>query len=86
MAVSAIKDGAFDFIEKPYDAEHLIASIEKALAAGSENSASRKARKRRSDRPHCELSPRQREVMELVADGLSNKQIALRLGISSANR
>jgi two-component system, LuxR family, response regulator FixJ len=33
MAVSAIKDGAFDFIEKPYDADLLIASIERALAA-----------------------------------------------------
>jgi two-component system response regulator FixJ len=34
MAVNAIKEGAFDFIEKPYDAEQLMATIEKALAAG----------------------------------------------------
>ena len=36
MAVSAMKEGAFDFIEKPYDAEQLIARIEKALAAEQE--------------------------------------------------
>jgi two-component system response regulator FixJ len=82
MAVSAIKDGAFDFIEKPYDAEHLINSIRKALAHD------RMVRLRQGEKAEilsriAELSPRQREVMHLVAQGLSNKQIAARLGISS---
>jgi len=36
MAVTAMKEGAFDFIEKPYDAEYLIARIEKALVAEQE--------------------------------------------------
>jgi two-component system, LuxR family, response regulator FixJ len=81
MAVTAMKEGAFDFVEKPYNADDLIAGIEKALAAGEE------LRSRESQRLDlleriAELSPRQNEVMYLVAEGLSNKQIALRLGIS----
>lgn len=81
MAVSAIKDGAFDFIEKPYDGEELIASIDGALVA------ERLSRLRTGQRAELvarigELSPRQREVMHCVVEGLSNKQIAARLGIS----
>jgi two-component system response regulator FixJ len=81
MAVAAIKDGAFDFIEKPYNADQLIASIEKALTSGE------KIRHKEDQKADilariAELSPRQREVMQLVAEGLSNKQIAFQLGIS----
>jgi two-component system response regulator FixJ len=81
MAVAAIKEGAFDFIEKPYNAEHLIASIEKALAAEQKLRA-KDSHKAELTARIAELSPRQREVMHFVADGLSNKQIALRLRIS----
>ena len=81
MAVTAIKDGAFDFIEKPYDAEHLIARIEKASATG-EKVRLKEGQKAEILARIAELPPRQREVMGLVAEGLSNKQIALRLGIS----
>jgi two-component system response regulator FixJ len=81
MAVSAIKEGAFDFIEKPYDADHLIASIDKAIAAEREQ-RSRESQAAELIERIAELSPRQREVMDLVALGHSNKQIAQRLGIS----
>ena len=81
MAVTAMKEGAFDFVEKPYDAEYLIANIERALAAGQEH-RSRESQRQELVERLAELSPRQREVMHLVADGLSNKEIALRLGIS----
>jgi two-component system response regulator FixJ len=81
MAVAAMKEGALDFVEKPYDAEHLIGSIEKALAAGEELK-SRDSQRRELMERLAELSPRQTEVMHLVAQGLSNKQIAARLGIS----
>ena len=81
MAVTAMKEGALDFVEKPYDAEYLIRSIEKALAAGEEHKSRESQRRELMDRL-AELSPRQTEVMYLVAQGLSNKQIALRLGIS----
>jgi len=81
MAVTAMKEGAFDFIEKPYNAEQLIASIETALAA-EQTLRSLEGKKLEMRQRIAELSPRQRQVMDLVAQGLSSKQIALRLGIS----
>jgi two-component system response regulator FixJ len=81
MAVAAIKEGAFDFIEKPYNADQLIASIDKAIAAEHEQRGRDREAAELIERV-AELSPRQREVMHLVAQGQSNKQIALRLGIS----
>lgn len=81
MAVTAMKEGAFDFIEKPYDAEYLIARIETALAAEQELRSKESQRLELLERL-AGLSPRQKEVMKLVAEGLSNKEIALRLGIS----
>ena len=82
MAVTAMREGAFDFIEKPYNAEQLISSIDTALAS------EQKLRLLQSEKAQlierlAELSPRQRQVMGLVAQGLSSKQIALRLGISA---
>jgi two-component system response regulator FixJ len=81
MAVTAMKEGAFDFIEKPYDADYLIGRIEKALAAEQELRSRESLRLELLERVAA-LSPRQKEVMKLVAEGLSNKQIALDLGIS----
>jgi two-component system response regulator FixJ len=81
MAVAAMKEGAVDFVEKPYDAEYLIAGIEWAVAAGQEL-RTREGQRQELIARIAELSPRQREVMHLVAEGLSNKQIASRLGIS----
>jgi two-component system, LuxR family, response regulator FixJ len=81
MAVTAMKEGAFDFVEKPYNAEYLIANIERALAAGQELRSKETQRQELMERL-AELSPRQKEVMYLVAEGLSNKEIALRLSIS----
>jgi two-component system response regulator FixJ len=82
MAVSAIKQGAFGFIEKPFDEARLLESIR--AAAGQAIPAQAPA-----DRDLDELkeralglTDRQRQVMELAAAGLSNKEIALRLGIS----
>lgn len=80
-AVTAMREGVSDFIEKPYDAERLIASIERALAA-SRQLKSHESEKQLLSQRAAELSPRQREVMDLVAAGLSSKQIAVRLGIS----
>jgi len=81
MAVTAMREGASDFIEKPYDAERLIASIERTLATGQRFKSLESEKLLLSQRA-AELSPRQRQVMELVAAGLSSKQIASRLGIS----
>jgi two-component system response regulator FixJ len=81
MAVSAIKLGAADFIEKPFDEARLLESVRNAAAmAQRRQSASTRLAELRAR--HDSLSERQREVMELAAAALSNKEIAKRLGIS----
>jgi two-component system response regulator FixJ len=81
MAVTAIKIGAFDFIEKPFDEARLLVSIrnavEKARAPDINGLQIDELRARASS-----LSLRQRQVMELVVKGLSNKEIGAQLEIS----
>jgi two-component system, chemotaxis family, CheB/CheR fusion protein len=80
-AVQAMKAGAVDFIEKPTNPETLLACINRALqqvASPDQRSARRSAAAMRI----AGLTPREREVMELVVAGHANKEIAYRLGIS----
>lgn len=81
MAVSALKAGAFDFIEKPTDDERLLASIRDAVAWRQATSRE-EAELARLARRYEGLSDRQKEVMALAIQGLSNKEIAAQLGIS----
>jgi two-component system response regulator FixJ len=81
MAVAAIKVGAFDFIEKPFDEARLLASIGNAMEKQREPAAGAAERKQLQTRFDT-LSLRQRQVMELAAAGLSNKEIASQLKIS----
>lgn len=81
MAVQAIKDGAVDFLEKPFDDQRLVDSIAKATASGGRLRSQRAAQADIAARM-AELSERQRQVMDLVVEGLSNKEIAQQLGIS----
>ena len=81
MAVMAIKNGAFDFIEKPFDPERLFESIALAIERGQRARMEQDARAQLQALV-TELSPRQVEVMRLVAEGFSNKEIALKLHIS----
>lgn len=81
MAVRAIKAGAFDFIEKPFDNDLLIDAIHRAVAGREREQALRDKIADWASRTG-ELSSRQRQVMGLVAEGLSNKEIAIELGLS----
>lgn len=74
LAVQALKAGATDFVEKPYDALDLVERIRTAVTERSE----RAARTGFLDR----LTPRETEVMREVVAGFANKQIAHRLGLS----
>jgi FixJ family two-component response regulator len=80
-AVSAIKGGAVDFIEKPFGYREVRAIIAKAFERDAEIRG-RRARCTRLSARYASLSEREREVMTRVADGKLNKVIAEELGIS----
>jgi two-component system CheB/CheR fusion protein len=81
MAVRAMKAGASDFIEKPIGMEHLIASVELALEQ-SRDTGRMIARRDLAASHVSDLTPRQREIMDLVLAGHPSKNIAADLGIS----
>ena len=80
-AVQAMKDGAFDYIEKPINNQRLLDIVNKAIAHCKETT---KARISRDDvRQLLEtLTPREVDVLEQIIDGQLNKQIAHNLDIS----
>lgn len=81
MAVRAMKAGAADFLQKPAAGGELLACVETALRERAGAFASLGWRHLLCRRL-AELTPREREIMELVAAGLANKAIARLLGIS----
>jgi two-component system response regulator FixJ len=81
MAIRAMKAGAFDFIEKPFQGEILRQRIDEALNLDCRE-RSRQARRTDAATRLALLSPREREVLDRVADGQYNKVIAAELGIS----
>jgi RNA polymerase sigma factor (sigma-70 family) len=80
-AVSGLKQGAEDFLEKPVRATDLIAALRRAVEHDRAGSADRQARAELGDR-FDRLTPREQEVMTLVVSGLLNKQVAAELAIS----
>ena len=81
MAVQAIKDGAFDFLEKPVDEDKLFQRVSAAMALNANNESNKEAADALSHRID-HLTAREREVMELVLAGKLNKVIADELGIA----
>ena len=81
LAIAAMKAGAFDFIEKPLREDSLLESIERALRWNDRAYEERLERATLQVRMAA-LTPREREVFELVATGEPNKVIARHLGIS----
>jgi RNA polymerase sigma factor (sigma-70 family) len=82
MAVRAMKAGAVDFIEKPFNDEFLLDSIRKALALDVQQRTFQAQRAEIATRL-AHLTPREHEVMEMVTNGKSNKEIANQLGVST---
>ena len=81
MAVSAIKAGALDFIEKPIDDRRLASGIAEAVRRNRDELEEHRQSAGLAKR-YTELSDRQRQVMDLAVQGQSNKEIAAQLGIS----
>jgi len=81
MAVRALKQGAADFIEKPFDDEAFLGSVAQAVAADAKAAGLRGARADVAARV-AQLTAREREVMNLVVQGMSNHLAAEALNIS----
>ena len=81
MAVEAMQHGAFDFLQKPFRDQDLLDRIQRAIAKDAELHKSLGEHER--IRTHLEsLTPREREVLDLMILGSQNKAIAQQLGVS----
>ena len=81
LAVRAMKAGALDFVEKPFDHEALLGAVRKALDLGIE-AARASAQDTEVERRVGLLTPREREVLDALVAGKPNKIIAHELSIS----
>ena len=81
LAVQAMKNGAFDFLEKPFKDQRLLDIVSAALRQREAERAVQ-ARSQQAGERLARLSPREEEVARLVARGLPNKLVARELGIS----
>ena len=81
MSVKAMKAGAVDFIEKPFEDQQLIDAIHVAIAR-SNQLRKQQAELNKLQQRVDSLTPREHEVFRLVASGMLNKQIAFDLGLS----
>ena len=83
MAVDAIKSGALDFFEKPFDADMVVSRVREAIDAQARRAQNPGAGDNFGDFPgHGSLTPREREVLSQIAAGASNKEAGRHLGIS----
>lgn len=84
MAVEAMLNGAVDFIQKPVQSERLFQAINRAVIKNRSMTMGRCLDDIQRERAYYDtLSTREKEIIELISQGLMNKQIAERLGLSS---
>src|SRR5438552_1414081 len=81
LAVRAMKAGALDFVEKPFDDELILASVKRALQIG-QHERNRSAETKAAQELIALLTPREHSVLEKLVAGRSNKVAAYELGIS----
>lgn len=81
-AVTAMKLGATDVVCKPIDTDNLLASVSEGLRRDVHLSALQRGRRPVEVRGFAQLTPREREVLQLISNGQSNKEAGLELGIS----
>ena len=81
MAVAAMQQGAFDFLQKPFRDQDLMDRIQRALEKDGANRAELGERSRIREQYET-LTPREREVLALVTSGKANKVMAADLGLS----
>ena len=81
MAVEAMQHGAFDFLQKPFRDQDLLDRIQRAIAKDAEVRKSL-GEHERINAHLSELTPREREVLDLLTQGLQNKSIAQKLSVS----
>jgi FixJ family two-component response regulator len=81
MAVEAMQQGAFDFLQKPFRDQDLIDRIQRALERDARNRAALDQHARIRERLDS-LTPREREVLTLMTRGQPNKIMAAELGVS----
>jgi two-component system response regulator FixJ len=82
MAVRAMKAGAYHFVQKPFDPEELLELVEEALRHIEDQTESEAINSEVTD-SYQSLTPREQQVMTLLVEGLPNKLVATRLGIST---
>ena len=81
MAVEAMRAGALDFLQKPFNDDELIRRVQKALEQDAQE-RELMGRREEIERRWAELTAREREVARCIADGKANKVVAAELGIS----
>jgi two-component system, LuxR family, response regulator FixJ len=81
MSVRAMQAGAVEFLEKPYNPQHMLEVVQRALRSARADRA-RSAARRALQKRLAALTEREREVLDLVIEGRVSKEIAGRLGIS----
>lgn len=82
MAVNAMKSGAFDFIEKPFQDQPLLNLVQRAMVQSHRNASEQVSATEIKSRL-VGLTSRERQILDMIVSGKTNRDIADRLGITS---